>query len=491
MSAKPGRNEPCPCGSGKKFKKCCGRDSGDFPEFRIPDDQRTGTPLDDYMELFPLLTLHEQKIIQFEPDGGELKKARQNYEKRYRPGEDDGLMDSHYISWLYFDLRFGGSRKTIVERVLDDPMTHKLFEPGPTCLRQMAASYATFYEVVDGGPEVVRLEELGTGRPWSVFHFRELFGAPPGKGEIWYTRLIGSPERSLCYTTPYVYDPEARAQFQRGVTGHLEDFLKTPASIGVPAERVFAESQKQSTLFWAEYIRVSKSAPAEQLSSVPSEWPARPPYHIVNTDRQELVITEMHFRVKDEAAVRDRLAKLKTFVHNETDDSWSWLKSPSRKFPDEPRTSLGRFRFKDGALVAETNSRERAAGLEWKLVGFFRGLLKLEKTLYRELEDLPRPSPEEIEKRRKEDEELNARPEVQEAMRQYLEHHYLDRWPREKIPALGNVTPLQAAKTEAGRKRLADLIDHCERTQGRGRSGQPSFDFDRLRLKMGLPAKRH
>lgn len=24
-AGKPGRNEPCPCGSGKKFKKCCGR----------------------------------------------------------------------------------------------------------------------------------------------------------------------------------------------------------------------------------------------------------------------------------------------------------------------------------------------------------------------------------------------------------------------------------------------------------------------------------
>jgi preprotein translocase subunit SecA len=23
--AKPGRNEPCPCGSGKKYKKCCGK----------------------------------------------------------------------------------------------------------------------------------------------------------------------------------------------------------------------------------------------------------------------------------------------------------------------------------------------------------------------------------------------------------------------------------------------------------------------------------
>jgi uncharacterized protein YecA (UPF0149 family) len=23
--APPGRNDPCPCGSGRKFKKCCGR----------------------------------------------------------------------------------------------------------------------------------------------------------------------------------------------------------------------------------------------------------------------------------------------------------------------------------------------------------------------------------------------------------------------------------------------------------------------------------
>jgi len=27
--ARVGRNEPCPCGSGKKFKKCCLRKEGD------------------------------------------------------------------------------------------------------------------------------------------------------------------------------------------------------------------------------------------------------------------------------------------------------------------------------------------------------------------------------------------------------------------------------------------------------------------------------
>lgn len=25
IQAKVGRNDPCPCGSGKKYKKCCGR----------------------------------------------------------------------------------------------------------------------------------------------------------------------------------------------------------------------------------------------------------------------------------------------------------------------------------------------------------------------------------------------------------------------------------------------------------------------------------
>ena len=25
VDKKPGRNEPCPCGSGKKYKNCCGK----------------------------------------------------------------------------------------------------------------------------------------------------------------------------------------------------------------------------------------------------------------------------------------------------------------------------------------------------------------------------------------------------------------------------------------------------------------------------------
>ena len=28
VDKKPGRNDPCPCGSGKKYKACCGRNDG-------------------------------------------------------------------------------------------------------------------------------------------------------------------------------------------------------------------------------------------------------------------------------------------------------------------------------------------------------------------------------------------------------------------------------------------------------------------------------
>lgn len=488
MSQKPGRNDPCPCGSGKKYKKCCGREDP-AESFTIPDDQLTGTPFDDYFVLLPFLAIHEKKIIQFDADGPELKKARNRCESRYRPGEDGGLMDSHYMSWLYFDLRFGKSRRTIVERVLDDPLTAKLTDPGPTCLRHMAGSYATFYEVIDDGPDVLLLDELGTGKLWSVYFYRELFETPPEKGEIWYTRLLGLSERSLSYTTPYVYEPETRAQFKRGVNGHVNDFLKSKLSIGIPADRLFAESQKQSALFWAEYILVSNNAPRDVLSSVPSEWPSPRLPHVVNTDKDDIVFTEMHFRVKDEPAVRRRLSKLKAFSYDEKDDSWIWLKAPSRIFPDDSRTSLGHFRFKDGGLVAETNSRERALRLEAKLKGHLPGLIDLEKTLYRQMDDPPRLSPEELEKFRRETDELNARPEVQEELRRHMEKHYFEKWPRQKVPMLGNVTPLQAAKTEKGRRKLTDLLDYYDRIQDRDPARQPKIDFDKLRRMLGLLPK--
>jgi hypothetical protein len=55
MSAKIGRNDPCPCGSGKKFKRCCGGLSlAPLPEaLRCADCGRAFDPSETVIALDP------------------------------------------------------------------------------------------------------------------------------------------------------------------------------------------------------------------------------------------------------------------------------------------------------------------------------------------------------------------------------------------------------------------------------------------------------
>jgi hypothetical protein len=43
---KIGRNDPCPCGSGRKYKKCCLADSGGFSTYTHEDKSAALLKLD-------------------------------------------------------------------------------------------------------------------------------------------------------------------------------------------------------------------------------------------------------------------------------------------------------------------------------------------------------------------------------------------------------------------------------------------------------------
>ncbi len=492
MSQKPGRNDPCPCGSGKKYKKCCGLNELSTPI--IPESERTGTPYDDYMEVLSLLALYGQKIIRFDEDGRELKKAVSDFEKRFRPGKPDGLTDSLFMSWMHFDLRFGPSRKTIAERSLSDPLTGRLVEPGPTLIRRMAESYLTFYEVIESKDNAVVVEELGTDRCWTVFYVRELCEIEAVRGEIWYTRLIGPDKEAISYTSPYIFDPGSKAQFKQAVLIQEKDFNAGPRAHLFPRERHFVESQKEAVLFWAEFILRGLTTDLPELSELPhridiDNIPAASFPFLINTGREEVVFAEVKFHVKDEAALRKRLAALKSFEYDAKDDSWSWFKVRGRKDPEDVRTVYGTFQVKDRFLIAETNSRERATRLKAKLEKLLDGLIAYDGTRWRDQKDLPELSEGEREASRRENQELNARPEVREALQKHLEHYYFEKWPHQEIPALGGLTPIQAAKTEAGRRKLKELIEFYEQTQNAGCDEAPRLDFDRLRLILHIPPK--
>jgi hypothetical protein len=165
------------------------------------------------------------------------------------------------------------------------------------------------------------------------------------------------------------------------------------------------------------------------------------------------------------------------------------LKRAPRSDPADARMVRGTFQIKDGFLVAETNSRQRAARLRVKLKNLLGNLIAYDGTHCMDLDDLPKLTPEEEEARRRESEELNSRPEIRELLLNSYEDHYFKKWPNEKVPALGGLTPLQAAKTEIGREKLNTLLDYYDRMQDSTPPPQVRVDFDRLRRMLGLPPK--
>lgn len=232
MGGKVGRNDPCPCGSGKKYKKCCGPKESHEPLILPP--VLTGTSYDDYFHIIPAIATYGEKVLRFEKDGKELKKAVSRFEKRFRPGEKGGITDSFFMSWMQFDLRFGESRETIAERFLNDPLTSGLMEHGRSVVRELALSYFSFCEIIEPGPGAVSVKELVTGKRFAVTDIPEIYEIDPEPGEVFFSRLVGPPDAAIFFTTPYVFGPEARTQLERVLRLQEEDFRLSPAAFRFP-----------------------------------------------------------------------------------------------------------------------------------------------------------------------------------------------------------------------------------------------------------------
>jgi hypothetical protein len=72
-----------------------------------------------------------------------------------------------------------------------------------------------------------------------------------------------------------------------------------------------------------------------------------------------------------------------------------------------------------------------------------------------------------------------------EALEAELAQKHWDAWIDTKVPALGNRTPRQAAKTARGRERLAALLADFARTAERSPAGVRP-DVEALRRRLGL-----
>ena len=78
----------------------------------------------------------------------------------------------------------------------------------------------------------------------------------------------------------------------------------------------------------------------------------------------------------------------------------------------------------------------------------------------------------------KERQELMNHPEVKEKLRE-MQRKHMESWVKQRIPALGNKTPMDAMKTSEGREMVTALLNDFERSAGK--LGDREFELELIR----------
>lgn len=161
--AKIGRNDPCPCGSGKKYKNCC-----------IDLNYDAGTDLfTRYSQTITEIKLKLEAIYQ--RDIKKISSDMQQLFLSYATG--DNLETDHqslFSDWLWFDM----TDNTGLTLAQDYWQTHADYMPQPLkeCLQALSQSYLSVYEPINSSDTRLEVRDLFTGQEYSII-LKEAFEA--------------------------------------------------------------------------------------------------------------------------------------------------------------------------------------------------------------------------------------------------------------------------------------------------------------------------
>lgn len=487
MSDKQGRNEPCPCGSGKKFKKCCGfnlapADEGFFAP--MPDDLKTGTKVDFYFEILQSVMIYVETLKTNPKFGGELRRLCRDFEERFKPGAEHGLTDSFYLNWFVLDNRFGVDQRTIIERMMEDKNFHSIPDDVKLAARELSDSYATCYQVKEIRKEDILFEELVTGCRWIVHRIGDACEEETRLQDIWHARFIGSQEDAYYFGQPFVFKLEAKGDFIKIVDMLIRKF-KEYASTRSLKFVIPRDAFKAGISFWAEYLYRSFSDAVDRSDAGPGGGVMATRFS--TTDGEKVRFSLVAFKVEAVAGLCEKLSRMRGLEYDAQGNCWIWFKKGNRRIKSWDNTILGQIFIRGNELIGEVNSLERALRLKSKLSIGLGKMVVFDRIDSKDYEAMPKPTQEELRKFEEEQRRIHSDPEVRKELLKRQKEYYLKDWISSKIPALNNKTPLQAVKTEEGRLQLEVLINQMEGMDSAQPDYLPRMDMNFLRQKLGLP----
>jgi len=452
---RPGRNDPCPCGSGRKYKRCClGRDAAG----RYTREERGSAlaKLEDFVghELGP------------EDDKAWLTFFGRWGERLEELGaEEDEASEALYEMWFCLDFALEDGRHPVdvflqAGSELTDGERRYLHLLRQTTLR--------FYEVADAVPGVsLTLRDVATRASVEV---RERLGS----------RSI--PRHTLLAARIIALGPSGQPEMERGVMAIPE----------LVRQSVLEQHGAQREAWRREHA----GAPGEEFDRttppfVNDVWMTcrlEPPVpRLKNTDDEDLLLTRVRFDAADAARLESALDAHAALRREESRTAWSW----SGRNAHGAEVSLGRIVLEGSALLLECNSAARGERGRALVEALDAGGITHRSTTHENLTATLRETVRAGGARQGAERPDDIPREVQEAL--VLDHYarHYRAWLDEKIPAIDDHTPREAARDAALRPKLISLIEGLEGIYQRAlQMGAPAYDPSWMWDELGLDAGR-
>jgi len=444
---KVGRNDPCPCGSGKKYKKC-----------HLPADQAE--------RAFQSKSARDHDLDgELVRELGEYAMARFGIEWRGFTRDFADVEDTLQLAvpWSVYQYRVQG--QTVLEWYLEE-QGRRLSRAERAWLAAQQAAWLSVWEVIGVEPgATVTLRDLLSHEERCV---REASGSSTlVVRDALLARVVDHEGVSLlCGAHPRPLPPAPAAEVVRRARGRLR------RKRAVPVERLREEAFGRYLIKrWEEAV-----FELDHFAAIPPE--------LHNTDGDPLLLTTDHFEVEpaNRAEVARRLAGMEGV---EVDDSGPDEAVYVFQTPGNPMhaswesTVIGRAWLAGGALRLETNSRERADALRARVEAACGDLLRHRAREHTDpmspsvLAGVPESAPEALP------------PGAEQLLLEFKQRHYAD-WIDQPLPALDGKTPREAVRTAQGRNAVDVLLKDMENHEQRGSDGDGAFDFSEIRRELQL-----
>jgi hypothetical protein len=454
---KTGRNDPCPCGSGRKYKQCCLKDVVASEESPWSQQRDASGWLVQQM-----LNFARQKFAK------DLLAAWSDFNQDDSPApiEEDPEEGQIFVPYLLFDWdpEPRSRRRPPVAGLIAQSyllkMGSRLPELERLILEQAMTQPLSFYEVVrcDPGEGMVLRDVLIGGEVEVIERTASRMMRP---GDVGYGQICELPEvTTLGRLAPLCIPPNRKA-----------------AIVGL-REKLRKKIVKQNRgLTAADLIRYRDDIRTVYLDVRDA---MRTPPRLTNTDGDPLVLHTLTFRAGSAHAAFEALAPLARgipkkellqaakFGHDGTllSVELPWQKQGNRIHKDWENTLLGHISISGRSLIADVNSEKRAERVRREIERRMGILVVHQKTVTQ--------TPNTSWKKSKPGttagnlaanagpEEHSPEPAFSEQMREELQRQ-VENWIFQKIPALRGRTPVEAIKDPDGKEIVESLLLGWER----------------------------